>query len=165
MIRRRRGRPHRQHLAFQQLEAGATAGGDVGHLLGQASFFDSCDGVATAMTVQQPLALRSARVVAMALVPAANLSNSNTPMGPFQPFDNRGASWNTVTGQADVQAHPAVGTAVRAPSAVGVGGEVVGQHNAEVQFHAFGFGLGLQPLASSSLSSTRLLPTARPRAL
>ena len=36
-----------QHLAFQQLKAGATTGGDVGHLLGEAGLLDSGHGVTT----------------------------------------------------------------------------------------------------------------------
>ena len=37
-----------EDLAFQQLEAGATAGGDVGHLVGQAGLFHSSHGVTAA---------------------------------------------------------------------------------------------------------------------
>mmetsp|Transcript_4873 Transcript_4873/g.7245 ORF Transcript_4873/g.7245 Transcript_4873/m.7245 type:complete len:214 (-) Transcript_4873:20-661(-) len=36
------------------------------------------------MMVMQPLVVSEARVVAMALVPLAKASNSNTPIGPFQ---------------------------------------------------------------------------------
>ena len=36
------------------------------------------------MMVMHPLAVSSASVIAMPLVPLANASNSNTPIGPFQ---------------------------------------------------------------------------------
>ena len=70
---------HTRQNRLPAVEAGATAGGDVRHLLGQASLLDRCNGSPPPMIVRQPLPLRSARVVAMALVPAANLSNSKTP--------------------------------------------------------------------------------------
>ena len=124
------------------------------------------------MIVQQPLPLRSARVVAMALVPAAKASNSNTPIGPFQitVLQSARASWNTFT-ESGPMSRPIQPSGMASTLAIWLlasGAKLsasttsVGSRNCTPLAAA----LASSSLASSSLSSsTRLLPTARPRAL
>ena len=75
-------RHRRQRLAFEELEEGAAAGRDVADPVRDAELRDGGERVAAAGDRERRRLRRSPR--AIALVPPANASNSNTPTGPFQ---------------------------------------------------------------------------------
>ncbi len=71
----------RKGLTLDELHGSATAGGDPAHLVGQVELVDSRDGVAT---TDDGGAVGLGDGLGDRWVPWAKLSNSKTPMGPFQ---------------------------------------------------------------------------------
>ena len=75
----------RQLAALEELEAGAAAGRDVGHRVGEALLLDRGHGVAATDDDRRARLAACRRGSApCALVPWANVGISNTPSGPFQ---------------------------------------------------------------------------------
>jgi hypothetical protein len=108
------------------------------------------------MMVQHALVGEFRQGVGNGLVPAANLSNSNTPMGPFQItlLHCFRASWNTFTSRGRCRSPSSHREWRRCHGlAVGVGGKVISHHHigGQQQFHAFLLGLGFQSLGQFQL--------------
>ena len=119
-----------------------------------------------------PCFVRSARVWAIASVPAANLSNSNTPIGPFQitVLHSARACWNIFTESGPISKPiPSDGmfstlTVWALASAANLSATTTSVGNSKSTPRSFA--LASKDLASSSLSSsTKDLPTFKPRAL
>mmetsp|Transcript_41888 Transcript_41888/g.103097 ORF Transcript_41888/g.103097 Transcript_41888/m.103097 type:complete len:210 (+) Transcript_41888:316-945(+) len=119
-----------------------------------------------------PLDVRSAKVSAMAKVPLANLSNSKTPMGPFQMMvlHSASSSWISLvaagplsrpiqpSGIASADTTLSLASAEKASAMTTSEGKII--------LTPFSAALASRSLARSSLSSsTREEPVLRPRAL
>mmetsp|Transcript_22581 Transcript_22581/g.35318 ORF Transcript_22581/g.35318 Transcript_22581/m.35318 type:complete len:228 (-) Transcript_22581:747-1430(-) len=124
------------------------------------------------MMVVAPLPVHSARVVATSLVPLANLSNSKTPIGPFQMMvlQSESFSWIILVDSGPLS-RPIQPSGMDSTSATLVSASAA---NLSARRTSVGrmsstpldLALASSSLASSSLSSsTREDPTSRPRAL
>mmetsp|Transcript_11079 Transcript_11079/g.26960 ORF Transcript_11079/g.26960 Transcript_11079/m.26960 type:complete len:493 (+) Transcript_11079:174-1652(+) len=128
-----------EHLALEELERRAAAGGDVGHLVGEARLLNRRDGVTAADDGDAVEVGQGVGDAEGALGEGIHLKHTHGTV----PDDGLALLELRLEGRdgvgADVEAHPAVGDGVHGDDlGVGVGGELVGDHHVggQQQLHA-----------------------------
>ena len=146
-----------KHLAFQQLEAGSTTGGDVRHLFGEACFLNSSNGIATANDRAAAFSTDFSQGCGNGVGSGRELVELEHAHGAVPDHGlaiSQGRLEHLDRIRTDVESHPAVGNRCDVCDlAVGIRSEVVGEQDIgrEQQLNALGLCFGFQFLGQFEL--------------